>query len=96
MFEFYFLINFQISGLVTMADQSLRRSGGPSGEVESLLQKKDARELMKEMGSRVSYSKPVEESNKKKKFVVGFICKVVIGNQMKNLKRKGKFQMEMC
>jgi len=44
-----------------------RREGGPSGEVESLTAKKDVKTLLKNMGSRVSFSKPEETAEVKKK-----------------------------
>ena len=47
------IVIYQTSGLVLMSENK-RRESGPSGEVESLLGKKDQKQLLKEMGSRVS------------------------------------------
>ena len=37
-----------------------RRDTGPSGEVESLTAKKGVQQVLREMGSRVSFSKPTD------------------------------------
>jgi pre-mRNA-splicing helicase BRR2 len=56
----------QTANLVLNAE-GRRREGGPSGEVESLTAKKDVKTLLKNMGSRVSFSKPEETAEVKKK-----------------------------
>lgn len=61
----------QTSGLVLMSEnRDRRRDAGPSSEVESLLGSKDQRTLLKEMGSKVVFTKPSEDSSVKKKYGV--------------------------
>lgn len=56
----------QTANLV-LTSENRRRDVGPSSEVESLTAKKDARSIMKEMGSRVSFSKPTDGAAEAKK-----------------------------
>jgi len=58
----------QTANLVLNAAEGRRRDTGPSGEVASLVGKgKDVRDILKTMGSRVSFSRPADAGDAGKK-----------------------------